>query len=154
MSVWPFHVPVIMLLLALLPAMGGCEKSESSRKWTEEDRNAATYYFKSQRDNREASRISQHAGEVLSIGEREKLRNLTLSSLASAKMVPDSFLDKANPHFKDHYRKEFQRALELALVNLDNPNYEAARRASDLFSAYADWFKANQEEIDLPDVEK
>lgn len=137
-----------VFLLFLVSLGGACQKSE--HVWSPEDMKASNYYYTSQRDNREASRIINRAGEVFSIDEREKVIKLTDNALASAQMVPDSFLDKVHPEFKKHYRGEFQTALELARRNLEHPDSQTAHRAEKLFSEFVDWFNANRENIHMP----
>jgi hypothetical protein len=136
------------VLLFLASFGGACQKDD--RVWLPEDMKASNYYYTSQRDNREASRIINRAGEVFSIDEREKVIKLTDDALASAQMVPDSFMDKVHPEFKKHYRGEFQTALELARRNLEHPDSQSAQRAEKLFAAFVDWYNANRDDIHMP----
>ncbi len=141
-------LPVLLFLFIL--AVAACQSGED--RWTEADRISSNRYYSSQRDNREATRIINRAGEVLSIGEKEKVRQLTADALANARMVEDAFLDKVHPEFKAHFRGEFQVALELALRNLDSPDYRTAKKSEELFSAFVDWFNAHRDQIDMPDA--
>lgn len=135
--------------MAALLLFSACSSKEDD-KWTEADHAAALHYFNSLRDNKEASRIVRQAGNTFSPKQKAQVRALTASSLDEARTVSDELLDKVHPQLKNHFRDEFQVALELALANLDNPNYEAAQKASVLFSNYADWFAAHQSEIHMP----
>lgn len=139
-------LPAAVLFLVSLG--GACQ--QNGHEWSPEDMKASNYYYTSQRDNREASRIINRAGEVFSIDEREKVIKLTDDALASAQMVPDSFLDKVHPEFKKHYRGEFQTALELARRNLEHPDSQTAHRSEKLFSEFVDWFNANRDNIHMP----
>lgn len=136
------------VLLFLVSLGGACQ--QNAHEWTPEDMKASNSYYTSQRDNREASRIINRAGEVFSIDEREKVIKLTDSALASAQKVPDSFMDKVHPEFKKHYRGEFITALELARRNLEHPDSQSAHRSEKLFSEFVDWFNANRDNIHMP----
>lgn len=144
-----FITPLIgAMLLFIIFAGGGCKKDD--HVWSPDDLKSSNNYYSALRDNREATRIINRAGEVFSIDEKEKVIKLTDNSLASARMVPDNFLDKVHPQFKAHFRGEFQAALELARRNLDHPDYKTAHRSEELFSAFVDWFDANRDDIHLP----
>lgn len=144
-----FAAPLLRALLVfLIFAAGACSKAD--HEWTPEDLKSSNYYYTSQRDNREASRIINRAGEVFSIDEREKVIKLTDNALTSARMVQDGFLDKVHPGFKAHYRGEFQTGLELARKNLNRPDSKSAHRAEELFAAFVDWFNANRDDIHMP----
>lgn len=137
-----------MALLLLISLGVACQKA--AHEWSPDDLKASNYYYTSQRDNREASRIINRAGEVFSIDERQKVIALTESALASARMVPTNFMEKVHPEFKKHFQGEFIQALELARRNLDHPNADAAHRSEKLFAAFVDWFNANRDDILMP----
>lgn len=139
----PFQAAILFFIF-----MGACH--EDKHEWSPEDLRSSNYYYTSQRDNREASRIINRAGEVFSIDEREKVTKLTDDALANAKMVQDRFLDKVHPQFKAHFRGEFQAALELARRNLEHPDSDTAHRAEELFSNFVDWYNANRDDIHMP----
>jgi hypothetical protein len=139
---------VFPLILVLFVGQG-CSKHEDD-KWTKKDHEVSNHYYASQRDNKEASRIARQAGNRFSKEQIAQIRALTASALAECRLVTDEFLDKVHPKFKSHFRDEFQVALELALQNLEAPDYQTAKKSSELFSNYADWFAANQEEIHFP----
>ena len=138
-----FHAALLVLIL-----IGGCKKE--AHEWSPDELKSSNYYYASQRDNREATRIINRAGEVFSVGEKEKVIKLTDDALANARMVQDSFLDKVHPQFKAHFRGEFQAALVLARRNLNSPDSKAAHRAEELFSAFVDWYNANRDDIHMP----
>lgn len=138
-----FHAALLVLIL-----IGGCKKD--TQTWTPDEIRSGNYYYASQRDNREATRIINRAGEVFSVGEKEKVIKLTDDALTNARMVQDSFLDKVHPQFKAHYRNEFQAALVLARRNLNSPDAKTAHRAEELFSAFVDWYNANRDDIHMP----
>ncbi|MBI5637119.1 MAG: hypothetical protein HZA03_04005 [Nitrospinae bacterium] len=143
-----FASPLIRAVLVLLAAVGACQQDK--HVWSPEDMKSSNYYYSAQRDNREATRIINRAGEVFSVGEKEKVIKLTDNALASARIVQDGFLDKVHPEFKKHFRGEFQTALELARRNLDNPDSKTAHRSEELFSAFVDWYNANRDNIHMP----
>ena len=143
-----FAASLLWAVLILATAVGACIKDE--HEWTPEDLKSSAYYYSTQRDNREATRIINRAGEVFSVAEREKVIKLTDDALANAQKVHDSFLDKVHPQFKAHFRGEFQTGLELARQNLAHPNSKTAHRAEELFSAFVDWFNANRDDIHMP----
>ncbi len=140
--------PFLNIAILLLIFISSCQKDNHA--WSPEDMKSSNYFYSSQRDNREASRIINRAGEVFSIDEREKVIKLTDDALANARKVDDSFLNKVHPELKKHFRGEFQAALELARQNLDHPDPKTARRSQDLFAAFVDWFNANRENIHMP----
>ncbi|MBI3794399.1 MAG: hypothetical protein HY280_06680 [Nitrospinae bacterium] len=141
-------LPIFVALMVL--SASACTKSGEEKNWTKEDYEFTNHYYASQRDNKEASRIARQAGNQFSKEQLSAIRALTVKALAESRLVPDKFLDKIHPQFKDHFRNQFEVALDLALNNLDTPDYQTAQRSSVLFSDYADWFTANQEDIKFP----
>ena len=138
-----------LFLCVSVATFSACSTGEDSER-TKEDRTNSAHYYNSLRDNKEASRLAVRAGNSFSQKQRGEIRALTASALTEARMVADQWLDNAHPELKKHYRSQFQAALELALANLDNPNYEAAKKGSVLFSNYSDWIASHQEEIHFP----
>jgi hypothetical protein len=136
----------VSLVLSLF--LSGCYSD--SDKWTDKDHKETLHYFAALRDNKEASRISRQAGNTFSPQQKEQIRALTAAALDAARQVSDELLDKVYPGMKEHWRDEFQTALELALVNLDNHDMAAAQKSTALFSQYSDWFNAHQGEIHFP----
>ncbi len=136
----------VALLFVLF--IGACQKDD--HVWSPEELKSSNYFYSAQRDNREASRIINRAGEVFSIDEKQKVTKLTESALENARKVDDNFLSKVHPEFKKHFRGEFQTALELARKNLDHPDSKTARSAEELFSAFVDWYNANRDDIHMP----
>ena len=147
-----FLRPLIAIVgvVVLVSACTADTDKDAGLKWTPEEKEASLHYFKAQRDNREASRISRTAGNRFSPEQAARVRQFTVSALEEAHKVSDSFLDKSHPKLKEQFHNQFIPALELALKNLDSPNYDAAKKSGELFSDFADWIQANQKDIRFP----
>jgi hypothetical protein len=140
--------PVFCISMVLFMFMSACYHDTDT--WTDKDHVETLHYFDSLRDNKEASRIARQAGSTFSPQQLKQVRALTASALDEARQVSDELLDKVHPELKKHYREEYQRALELALQNLEYQDYSAAQKSTVLFSNYSDWFVAHQSDIHFP----
>jgi len=146
-----FRIPFVFLLgLLLTPLILACTTDDHN--WTDQDRKASDHYYNTQRANREASRQINKAGNRFSPQEKASIRALTLYALTEAQAIDDAFLDKVHPNFKTHFRGEFQAALEMALHNLDSPDYNTAKKSTELFSNFVDWYNENRPDIHMPDL--
>ncbi|MBI5179307.1 MAG: hypothetical protein HZA04_08650 [Nitrospinae bacterium] len=138
-------IATFVAIASLLPS---CAKKDEF--WSERDREMSAHYYNSQRDNREATRLINRAGLRFSAQEHDAVKALTARALHEATLIDDEFLDKVHPEFKLHYRNEFQLGLELALRNLDNPDYQSAKKSTELFSNFVDWYNEHRTDIRLP----
>lgn len=151
-----FKVTSILLISLIL------QSCSSETSWTEEEMKNIEHFYRSQEadlaavdiDNRIGFSISSEAGSFNFRKAREsdiesyfQILKYKEIALQEAELVKDSVLDKAHPELREHFRKEYQRGLELQLTKND---VTAGLMGSALHNQWVDWVNTHKHEIKIP----
>lgn len=142
------------VLLVVSPACSCSPYYSPVGIWTTEDQLAAEHYYRSMRANKEYLRIikSGDVSKKFTHEERmELIRQLDVAITEAYQVLAfPGYCQKMHPDFREHFRDEYLRSLEMTRKNFDFPNFERAELSDTLYNTYIEWFLDHQKEIKIP----
>lgn len=138
---------IICLTVSLL--FSACSKNDI---WSSEDKASYIHYRNSQEANKKTTKILNKGDAYRQVSQDDlsMMREYMRTALSEAKMVNDTFLDKVHPEFQKLYRQEYQKSLELRIINLEEMNVSAEIEGQSLYNTWVDWFNSHKRELQFP----
>ena len=121
--------------------------------WTKEEKDNAKHIVRSYEADLESIRLSnERTTPKFNDETKNEIIRLKTIALQEARLVTDDTLDKVHPQFREHFRNEYQRGIELRLLNMNDlsGNDKAESMGLELHSRWADWWNANKGQINIP----
>lgn len=149
----------IRLLLAIVPLrltvlVANCGSPGELAAWSATERSEITLFKTSLLSAQQAVRLT-NSEATISIRSKEELQTilgLTEKALDAARGVSDAVLAKIHPEMRNHYRDEFERALELRIGSLHNlitgvPDIKGQLAWQAAMKQWDDWYILNQAKV-------
>ena len=153
----PFRALLVAPVLVIC-ALAGCSRSPT---WSADDITSGRHYARSLGASREAARLAAAGNPDAPQLGIESVNALQKTALDEARLVQDSFLEKAHPELKEHFHSQYQAGLE-AILKSDDVTAPAPTGAPavgqielqaagvKLLAQWSEWLKSHEQEIRLP----
>lgn len=84
---------------------------------------------------------------TLSNEDIASILQLDKTAVREAQQVLDSVLDKMHPDFRQHFRNEYQKSLEIRIQSIEQHDGNLENQGRALAGQWSDWLNAHRDEI-------
>ena len=129
-----------------------CAACGSESQWTPEEKLNFNHFLNAQNAGAAAVRLSTPGmpSSAISPNTSNEILQLMKKALEEAQTTRDEVLAKAHPDLPEHFRREFQRGLELQIRNLEVGDASAELEGSSLQYKWIYWINSHNSDIKVP----
>ncbi len=126
----------------------------SQKDWSAQEITNSRHFIRSIQADLQSKQLARdHVFTGLTFAERNKILVLKETALSEVRLVDQYTLRKMHPDLPRHVAEEYIPGLENLIRFLTSPNddEEAAKKGTELFDNWVDWWNANKDAIFLPE---